>query len=123
MSISIDSRDALERSLANGSVIRSKWAVLCEIGPDWIGAGRRFEFWVDDVPLDRQCIGHQLLARAIVERFALPLAHEREATWGSAIIERHGDGLWIDYEWSRGVPYDHPAATDVGEGRFELPRE
>ncbi len=121
MSVVIDSRAALEQVLASGSVIRAEWAVRCSIGPDWIGAGRSFDFWVDDVPLDRECVGYQLLAQGIVDCFALPPSHEREATHGTAIIERRGDALWIDYEWSRGVPYAYPSATGMDEAVFVLP--
>lgn len=123
MGVVIASRDVLERLLERGSVIRAEWAVLCAIGPDWIGAGRRFEFWLDDVPIDDACAGHRLLARGIVEHFGLPEAHEHEATFGAAIIERRGEALWIDYEWSRGVPHANAAATGIDEAVFVLPGE
>ena len=120
MSVVVESRGALEDMLANGSVIRAEWAVLCPIGPDWIGAGRRFEFWIDDVEVDPECVGHRVLARGIVEHFGLPESHEDEATFGAAIIERRGEEVWIDYEWSRGGPYAYPAATGVDEAGFVL---
>lgn len=123
MSVVVDSRAALEHLLASGSVIRAEWAVLCPIGPDWIGAGRRFDFWLDDVPLERECAGHRLLAQGIVECFALPPSHEHEATFGAAIIERRGEALWIDYEWSRSVPYRYPSAMGMDEAVFVLPAE
>jgi hypothetical protein len=95
--------------------------VLCAIGPEWIGAGRRFEFWIDEEPIENGCTVHALRSRAIVERFELPASHETEATHGRAAIEQRGDTLWIAYEWSRAVPSQHAAAADFGEGAFELP--
>lgn len=121
--LEVESRAQLERMLAQGAEIRAEWSVRCEIGPDWIGAGRFFSFWVGEEPLDEHCMGHRLLAQAIIDHFALPESHEDEATHGDGTIERRGDALWIDYEWSRGVPYQYPSASGIDEAVIELPPE
>lgn len=123
MPVELQSRAQIERMLADGVVIGVEWSVRCPIGPDWIGAGRFVELWVGDEPVDEACVGYRLLARAIIDHFALPESHEDEATFGEGVIELREGALWIDYEWSRGVPYDYSSASDSGKAVLALPAE
>ena len=94
-----------------------KWEVRCEIGPEWIGGGRLIQFYLARQPLADTPM-HDQLKHALVESLRIPETSGDAVVSGEGTINRKGDVLEIEFEWSAAVPYMN--SHDGGHGTASL---
>ncbi|MCA9032493.1 MAG: hypothetical protein KDA66_16875, partial [Planctomycetaceae bacterium] len=94
-----------------------EWHVRCDIGPDWIGAGREIRFYLEQRPLAGNSF-HQYLKDILVQALSIPDECPDAVINGYGTITRVLDVLEIEYEWSEAVPYMDPRESRFGKVEF-----
>ena len=90
-----------------------KWEVLCSIGPGWIGGRCEIRFYLGDQPLANTSF-HDQLKSALSQAVPIPLESPDAVIWGEGDIRRAGDGLEVEYEWFKCIPYEEIAESGHG---------
>lgn len=111
-------RDVQElRTLMEAEPLGVVWQVWSDIGPGWIGGGRRVRWWLGKRELVEGPVRDRL-TEALVEALAIP------DSGGDAVFKGEGTGRWegerlvVTYDWDATVPYMDP--HEEGEGEVVL---
>ena len=91
-----------------------KWWVRCEVGPDWIGAGRSIQFYLGERPLADTAL-HTYLKGELVNVLDIPERCEDALIVGEGDIFRKRTVLEVEYEWWEAVPYMYPREVQAGK--------
>lgn len=93
------------------------WTVLSDIGPEWMGSERRLTFHVDGRAVGDNPTISRLAAR-LIDGLQIPATSSAHVIRGEGDLRKNGSAIEVVYDWSKAIPYDHPAET--GSGVFTL---
>ncbi|MEL6188066.1 MAG: hypothetical protein AAFU79_25870 [Myxococcota bacterium] len=99
----------LASALDGGAEISARWKTTSDVGPGWSGSGRSVSLEGFEAPPEVLAA----IEAALVRFFGLPPTSPDLYWSGDGVIEREGDLLVVDYEYSCGVPYDQPVFYDI----------
>lgn len=105
-----------------GTCLYVVWDVRCDIGPEWIGGGRKIRLLIDGRPIADSAFCDRLKS-AIVSAAAIPLETTNTVISGEGEISLVGARLILEFEWSEAKPYDYPCNQGGGVVEIVIPNE
>lgn len=100
-------------SLMEQGELLVEWQVRCDIGPDWIGGGRKIQFSLNRRRLAESPVRSQLM-EALLRVVDIPESSADALIMGEGEITHERDSLILDYDWNEGIPYWDTRAQDSG---------
>lgn len=94
--------------------LTATWQVKSDIGPGWIGGGRKVTLLVDDEELTDSPFYQQLLEK-LIEAVPIPVDGGDYMIEGEGTFKIEGTALVMEYDTESTIPYDWNFKDDSGK--------
>ncbi|WP_196890101.1 hypothetical protein [Aureivirga sp. CE67] len=90
-----------------------EWIVTSDIGPDWIGSYRSFEFFIGQKEIEETPFIEKI-SKQMIDLIKIPETSEDHVIYGEAGFFLENEQLKLNYDWYAAIPYQNADFSKAG---------